>query len=103
MDKILFVDDQPQILQSLRLLFHDYDVLTAENATDALLQLNAHPDVAVVVSDQRMPGMQGIELLREVKCHYPHIIRILLTGYADLDAVVSSVNQGEVFRFIPKP
>ena len=103
MDKILFVDDQPQILQSLRLLFHDYDVLTAENATDALLQLNAHPDVAVVVSDQRMPGMQGIELLREVKCHYPHIIRILLTGYADLDAVISSVNQGEVFRFIPKP
>ncbi|KER10702.1 MAG: hypothetical protein HY22_02475 [[Candidatus Thermochlorobacteriaceae] bacterium GBChlB] len=103
MEKILFVDDQPQILQSLRLLFHDHDVLTAENATEALLQLNANPDIAVVVSDQRMPGMQGIELLRQVKQLYPHIMRILLTGYADIDAVVSSVNQGEVFRFISKP
>ena len=103
MGKILFVDDQPQILQSLRLLFHDHDIITAENATDALLQLKANPDIAVVVSDQRMPGMQGIELLREVKHLYPHIIRILLTGYADIDAVVSSVNHGEVFRFIPKP
>ncbi len=103
MEKVLFVDDQPQILHSLRLLFHDYDVITAENGADALLQLKANPDTAVIVSDQRMPGISGVELLREVKHLYPHIIRILLTGYADLDAIIASVNQGEVFRFIPKP
>lgn len=103
MADILFVDDQPHILQSLRLLFHDYEVLTAENATEALMHLQENPDVAVVVSDQRMPGMQGIELLRQVKVLYPHAIRILLTGYADIDAIISSVNDGEVFRFIPKP
>lgn len=103
MEKVLFVDDQPQVLQSLRLLFHDYDVITAENGADALLMLKENPDTAVIVSDQRMPRMQGIELLREVKHLYPQIIRILLTGYADIDAVISSVNQGEVFRFISKP
>jgi PAS domain S-box-containing protein len=103
MEKILFVDDQPQVLQSLRLLFHDYDVITTENGADALLMLKEYPDIAVIVSDQRMPRMQGIELLREVKHLYPKIIRILLTGYADIDAIISSVNQGEVFRFISKP
>lgn len=103
MAKLLLVDDQPLVLQSLRLLFHDYDVLTAESAFEALQQLKLHPDVGVIISDQRMPGMEGIELLRRVKTNYPQIIRILLTGYADIDAIIASVNEGEVFRFVAKP
>ncbi|MFQ3609243.1 MAG: response regulator [Chloroherpetonaceae bacterium] len=103
MEKVLFVDDQPQILHSLQLLFHDHSVVTFESAAEALQYLKCNDDVAVIVSDQRMPYMSGIEFLREVKSLYPKIIRILLTGYADIDAVISSVNHGEVFRFIPKP
>ncbi|MBC8044368.1 MAG: response regulator [Rhizobacter sp.] len=99
---LLFVDDEPLILQSLSLLFEDYTVLTASNGDDALriVQKNS---IDVIISDQRMPGMTGVELLKTVKEISPRTMRILMTGYSDLEAVIDSVNAGEVFRYINKP
>jgi response regulator RpfG family c-di-GMP phosphodiesterase len=100
---VLCVDDEQFVVASLsRLLRHDYNVLTATSGEDALA-LVRHHKVDVLVSDQRMPGMKGVELLREVKSMSPSTMRILLTGYADLNAIVDSVNEGEVFRYITKP
>jgi DNA-binding NtrC family response regulator len=102
--KMLVVDDEPHILESLTQLFDtEFHVLTASDGQTALMLLQHHPDVAIVISDQRMPGMKGVELLRHVKQLVPHSMRILLTGYADLEAVLDSVNVGEVFRYVRKP
>lgn len=101
--KILFVDDEPQIVQSLSLLFDDYDVLTATSGEEALSHFKNGASPDVVVSDQRMPIMTGVELLQKVKELSPRTVRILLTGYSDLDAVIDSVNSGEIFRYINKP
>ena len=101
---MLVVDDEPHILESLTQLFDtEFHVLTASDGQTALMLLQHHPDVAIVISDQRMPGMKGVELLRHVKQLVPHSMRILLTGYADLEAVLDSVNVGEVFRYVRKP
>ncbi|MDW8464949.1 MAG: response regulator [Chloroherpetonaceae bacterium] len=102
--KMLIVDDEPQVLESLSQLFdREFQVLTASDGQTALTLLQHHLDVAIVISDQRMPGMRGVELLRNVKQIAPHTMRILLTGYADLDAVLDSVNVGEVFQYVRKP
>jgi DNA-binding NtrC family response regulator len=100
--QLLFVDDEPLILQSLSLLFSDYVVHTAESATAALEILKSN-SIAVIISDQRMPQMSGIDFLRLAKDLSPNSIRILMTGYADLQAVIDSVNVGEIFRYINKP
>jgi DNA-binding NtrC family response regulator len=101
--QLLFVDDEPLILQSLSLLFGDsYTVHTAESGTDGLEILKRNP-IDVIVSDQRMPHMSGVDFLRFAKEISPNSIRILMTGYADLQAVVDSVNVGEIFRYINKP
>jgi DNA-binding NtrC family response regulator len=100
---ILFVDDEERILRSLKMLFKgEYDVVTTTNGETALEYVKRHP-VHVVVSDQRMPGMLGVELLRLVKAASPDTMRVLLTGYSDLSAIVGSVNEGEIFRFVNKP
>jgi response regulator RpfG family c-di-GMP phosphodiesterase/tRNA A-37 threonylcarbamoyl transferase component Bud32 len=101
--RILFVDDEERILTALRSVFRaNYQVLTATNGAEALeLVGKFHPHV--VVSDQRMPEMTGVELLRQVKEAAPSTVRLLLTGYSDLAAIVGSVNEGEVFRFVSKP
>ncbi|MBC8044659.1 MAG: response regulator [Rhizobacter sp.] len=100
---ILLVDDEPLILNSLtRLLEDDYTVHTAENGVRALMILQTIA-VQVIVSDQRMPAMLGHELLAKAKVLSPHTVRILLTGYSDLEATVSSVNEAEIFRYITKP
>jgi serine/threonine-protein kinase len=100
---ILFVDDEERILNALRLLFHqNYDVTVATGGEEALQLARSRP-FHVIVSDQRMPGMLGVELLRELKLVAPNSVRMLLTGYSDLAAIVGSVNDGEVFRFISKP
>jgi DNA-binding NtrC family response regulator len=101
--KILFVDDEPLILQSLGVLFEsDYEVFTAGSGEEALELIRQH-DFQVIISDQRMPGMKGVDLLKAAKQLAPYAIRILLTGYADLDAVMNSVNIGEIFRYVNKP
>ena len=100
---ILFVDDEERVLNALRILFHQsYDVTVATGGEQAL-QLAKSRHFHVIVSDQRMPGMLGVELLRELKLVAPNSVRMLLTGYSDLAAIVGSVNDGEVFRFISKP
>ncbi len=102
--KMLIVDDEPQILESLCQLFEaDFTVLTAQSGEDALNIVMQTPDLALVISDQRMPSMKGADLLKQVKQILPDTMRILLTGYTDLDAVLESVNLGEIFRYVRKP
>ena len=101
--RVLFVDDDERVLNALRALFREpFDIITADSGAQALELLKASP-VQIIVSDQRMPGMTGVELLREVKKAMPRTVRILLTGYSDLAAMVGSINEGEVFRFVKKP
>jgi eukaryotic-like serine/threonine-protein kinase len=101
--RVLFVDDDERILTGLRALFrHDCQVLTAPSAALALEYLSRF-DIHVVVSDQRMPEMTGLQLLKQVHEISPRTMRVLLTGYADLAATVDAVNEGEVFRFVKKP
>jgi DNA-binding NtrC family response regulator len=100
---VLFVDDEPLILSALNAIFkRKYNALMASSGLAALEILKTTP-VHVIVSDQRMPEMLGAELLRLVKDTYPTTTRILLTGYSDLDAIISSINNGDVFRYINKP
>jgi DNA-binding NtrC family response regulator len=100
---VLFVDDEERILRSLKMMFRsEYNVLTTTTGIEAL-EIVLRQKVHVVISDQRMPVMLGVDLLREIKTVSPNSIRILLTGYADKDAVIGSINEGEVFRYINKP
>ncbi len=101
--RILFVDDEERILTALKSIFRaHYHVFTTVDGRQGLDFLKKYP-VEVVVSDQRMPEMVGVELLREAKQIAPQTVRILLTGYSDLAAIVGSINDGEIYRFISKP
>jgi serine/threonine-protein kinase len=101
--RVLFVDDEERILNALRTLFRSqYHVFTAESGPLAL-EFVKRFGIHVVVSDQRMPAMTGVELLRQVKDLSPNSVRMLLTGYSDLASIVGSINEGEVFRFVRKP
>ena len=102
---ILFVDDEPNVLKAMRRIFRqeNYLLLTAGSGAQALSILENQKPVHVVVSDHRMPGMSGAQLLTQVKARYPRTIRIMLTGYADVDAVMGAVNEGAVYKFITKP
>jgi DNA-binding NtrC family response regulator len=101
--RLLCVDDEQLVLSALTRLFRvDCDVVTASSGEEAL-RLAAQSHFHVVISDQRMPGMKGVDLLRQIKEVAPRSMRILLTGYSDLGAIVNSVNEGEVFRYITKP
>jgi DNA-binding NtrC family response regulator len=101
--RVLFVDDEPRVLHTMRMLFRThYEVYFAECGSQAL-ELLRQKSMNVIVSDQRMPGMTGIELLREAREVNPNAMRILLTGYSDLTAIIGSVNEGEIFRFVNKP
>jgi response regulator RpfG family c-di-GMP phosphodiesterase len=101
---LLFVDDEPSILSSLRRLFrpHGYRILTAESGAEAL-DLMAREQVDLVISDMRMPEMDGAQLLNQVRLRWPGAVRVLLTGYADISSTIAAINQGEIYRYIPKP
>lgn len=100
---ILVVDDEPEILQSLRgLLRMEFEVHTAQNGFEALEILQRQP-IHVVMSDQRMPEMTGVQFLSQVQGESPEAIRIVFTGYADIKAVIDAINQGHIFRYITKP
>jgi response regulator RpfG family c-di-GMP phosphodiesterase len=101
--RILFVDDEERILRSLALQFRrEYEVLTESDPLRALQRLKSE-SVHVLVSDQRMPGMTGAELLAAAQHIAPQTLRILLTGYSDLDAAVAALNNGGIFRYLTKP
>lgn len=101
--QVLCVDDEPSILRSLQwLLKKEFDVKIAASGHEAL-EMVRQSDFDVIISDQRMPGMMGSEFLHEARKISPRSMRILLTGYSDLQAILRSVNDGEVFRFVNKP
>ncbi len=101
--RVLFVDDDERILNALRSLARpEYEVTTAADGEQALEALQGGT-FDVVVSDQRMPKMTGVELLRRVRDTAPETVRLLLTGYSDLAAMVGSINDGEIYRFVSKP
>jgi len=102
---ILCVDDEANVLKSLRRLFLDenYEILTAESGQEGLALLEQHQPVQVVISDYRMPEMDGVAFFKEVHERWPDTVRIVLSGYADTAAVVAAINEGQVYKFIPKP
>jgi serine/threonine-protein kinase len=100
--RILLVDDEARILRALKALFRDYETFQTTNPLEASALAKQH-DVDVVICDQRMPEKTGVDVLHDVKETHPRALRILLTGYSDLKAVIGSVNEGEVFRFVHKP
>jgi signal transduction histidine kinase len=101
---LLVVDDEPEVLRSVHdLLRHEYRVLTCDRGLDALEVLDSNPDIHVVMSDQRMPGMSGVEVLRHAHRTRPEATRLLFTAYADPKAIIDAINQGHVFRYIAKP
>jgi signal transduction histidine kinase len=100
---LLVVDDEPDVVQSVQdLLRLDYKVLGATRAKDAL-QILQDQEIHLVMTDQRMPEMTGVEFLSRVRGEHPEAIRLLFTGYADIKAVVDAINQGSVYRYISKP
>ncbi len=102
--KVLVVDDEPDVLRSVYdLLRIDYEVVTCQRASEALDHLKAVTDVAVILSDQRMPGMTGVELLQQARLIRPETTRLLFTAYADIHTAIDAINHGHVFRYITKP
>ena len=101
--KILIVDDEASNLRALERLFRtEYDVLTAGSGADALSLLEHH-DMALLIADQRMPEMSGVELMQRTARLRPHMVRILLTGYTDVDSLIEAINTGNVYKYITKP
>ncbi len=102
---VLFVDDEINVLKAMQRIFRqeNYRLLTAQSGQQALLVLQEQQPVHVIICDFRMPGMTGAEVLKQVKAKWPHTIRIMLTGYADVEAVMGAVNEGAVYKFITKP
>ena len=99
----MIVDDEPANLRVLARLFRqDYQVVTAESAAEALTLLQTH-DVALLISDQRMPETTGIELMKQTVALRPQMVKILLTGYTDVEALIESINSGLVYRYLTKP
>lgn len=102
--RVLFVDDEPNVLDSARRQFRkDYAVHTATSGAAGLEVLAAHGPFAVVISDMRMPEMNGAEFLAQARKLAPDSVRMILSGQADLDSAIAAVNDGHIFRFLTKP
>jgi len=102
---ILYVDDEDKSLVNFTRAFgDDFKILTANNATDGIKLVEAHADdIGVLMTDQRMPGEKGVWLLERARNLRPHMIRILVTAYADMDAAISAVNSGAIYKYVTKP
>ncbi len=102
--RILVVDDEEAILETMTFTFeNEYEVLTASDAARAMDLLDVQAPVAVVLTDQRMPGTTGVEFLAEVYRRHPATVRIILTGFADMEAIIEAINSGHVYAYITKP
>jgi len=102
--RILIVDDEEAILETMTFTFMDlYEVLTTSDPTQALQIMEENQPIAVVITDQRMPGMTGVELLSETYQRFPETIRIILTGFADAEATVKAINDGHIYGYVNKP
>ena len=103
-EKILLVDDEPNVLESIqRQLRNRFEIKTAQSGEEALEVLKTDGPFTLIVSDMRMPGMDGVQLLSRVKDMYPDTVRIMLTGNADQETAVAAANSGQIFRFLNKP
>ncbi len=102
--RVMIVDDEASVLTSLRRLLRReaYELVLANSGEEALRLLEQHP-APVVISDQRMPGMTGIELLHEVRRRWPNTIRIILSGYSAVRTIIAAINEGAVYMFLSKP
>lgn len=101
---VLIIDDEANILAALKRLFQPfgYNILTAESGAEALALLEKET-IDLVISDMRMPQMTGAELLEQVRSKWPDVVRILLTGYSDINSTIAAINRGEIYRYISKP
>jgi response regulator RpfG family c-di-GMP phosphodiesterase len=100
---LLVVDDEPNVCESVHdLLRREFRVLMA-NSADEGYRMMLEEEVHIVMSDQRMPQISGVELLTKVKARHPQAIRMLFTGFADLESVIAAINQGHIFQFMKKP
>lgn len=101
---LLCLDDETDNLDALERIFRKkYTVLKALTPREAFDHLDKHPDLAVIISDQRMPEITGVEFLEKSIATHPETLRILLTGYTDIDSVIGAVNQGQIYRYLTKP
>ena len=103
--KILFVDDERSVLRAIERLFleDEYEIISALSGDEGLAVLESVAPIQVVVSDYRMPRMNGVDFLKQVHARWPDTIRIVLSGYADTASVVAAVNEGQIYRFVAKP
>jgi len=103
--RILCIDDERNVLRCIRRMFLDDDieVITAGSGEEGLKALAEVSPIHLVISDYRMPGMDGVDFLKQVYDRWPETIRIVLSGYADIASIVEAVNKGHIYQFIPKP
>lgn len=100
---VLYVDDEENNLRSFRATFRrDFNVFTAQSGEEGLKILEEN-NIEIIITDQRMPGMTGIDFLEKVLTIVPDPIRMLLTGYSDINAVIDAINKGQVYRYLTKP
>src|SRR5258706_12690583 len=101
--RVLYVDDEENNLISFRAAFRrNYDIFTAINADEGINILH-HEQVPIIITDQRMPGITGVEFLEKIIPEYPETVRMILTGFSDIEAIIQAINTGRVFRYITKP
>ena len=102
--KVIYVDDEENNLLSFKASFRmKYEVFIAISAKEAITILQQNPEISVIITDQRMPDMTGVEFLESILDIFPDPIRILLTGYADINAVIDAVNKGKIYHYLIKP
>lgn len=102
-EQILYVDDEEKNLDSFKVIFRKEYNVTVANSADEGLKFMKDNNVSLVITDQRMPNMTGVEFLEKISGLYPDVIRVILTGYSDEEAIISAINKGQVFRYITKP
>src|ERR1700752_1773658 len=100
---VLYIDDEINNLNSFKAAFRrDFDIYVAQSAREGRKILDGS-EIGVIITDQRMPGMTGIEFLESILTIYPDTIRILLTGFSDMNAVMDAINRGQVYKYLVKP
>jgi len=103
MIKVLYLDDEENNLIAFKALFRrEFDVFTTTSPQEAVAYLNAN-EVPIILSDQKMPELSGVEFFELTLNDFPNAVRILVTGYADIEAVIDAINRGQVYRYIAKP
>ncbi len=102
--KVLYVDDEMNNLYGFKATYRmDYNVFIANNTVEAVKLLEENPDIRVILSDQRMPDKTGVQFFEDVRKQFPNPVRMLITGYTDVESVIESINRGNIYRYIKKP